>query len=149
MKNLPFYQKLGYLGALPFLLCVLGLMVFDNTFLRSFFILTQMAYGGMILSFLGGVHWAHALPREDYNQMGLAMLPTILGLCLFILPVVLKVYTLSLFGMSIGFLALFIMDKRYLNADWLPNGYIEFRRKITMIVFTCLAVSTGLVVFSG
>ncbi len=146
---MPYYQKLGYLGALPFILCVLGLVAFDHEYLRNFFILTQMAYGGMILSFLGGVHWAHALPRNDRHQMGLAMLPTICGLCLFILPVVLKVYTLSLFGMAIGFLALFIMDKRYLNGDQIPNGYILFRRKITLIVFTCLAVSVAIVTFSG
>lgn len=149
MKNLPYYQKLGYLGAVPFLLCVLGLLIFDDEYLRNFFVLTQMAYGGMILSFLGGVHWAHALPKKDHNQMGLAMLPTIFGLCLFILPVVLKIYTLSLFCMAVGFLALFIMDKRYLNADQLPNGYIEFRRKITLIIFTCLAVSVAVMTFSG
>ncbi len=145
MKDLPHYQKLGYVGILPFLICVIGLLVVEVPLLRNVFILTQMAYGGMILSFLGGVHWAHALPKKNERQMMMAMVPTIFGLLLFILPVVLQVYSLSLFGMAIGFLALFIMDKRYLNADQLPSGYILFRRKITMIVFTCLAASVTIV----
>lgn len=149
MKRLPFYQKLGYLGALPFILCTLGLLVFGDDYLRNFFMLTQMAYGGMILSFLGGIHWAHALPKDDKHQMGIAMLPTIFGLALFILPVILKVYTISLFGMAIGFLVLLVMDKRHLNADQLPSGYLMFRRKISLIVFICLALSVGLVTFGG
>lgn len=149
MKDLPFYQKLGYLGALPFVICTVGLLFAELGVLRNVFILTQMAYGGMILSFLGGVHWAHALPKKNDRQMMMAMVPTIFGLLLFILPVVLQVYSLSLFGMAIGFLALFILDKRHLNADQLPSGYIMFRRKITMIVFTCLAISIVSVSFYG
>lgn len=149
MRTLPFYQKLGYAGVLPFIICTIGLLIADQGVLRSVFILTQMAYGGMILSFLGGVHWSHALPKNNERQMILAMIPTIAGLFLFILPVVLQVYSLSLFGMALGFLMLYIMDKRYLNADQLPCGYIAFRRKITMIVFSCLAVSITSVSFYG
>ncbi len=147
MKDIPLYQKLGYLGTAPFILCAAGLLATRHDLLSNMFALIALGYGGMILSFLAGVHWAHALPKKNKRQMILAMIPTIICLALFVLPVILRVYSISLFLLAFGFLAMYVMDKRYLVADWLPGGYMVFRRKITLIVFFCLLVSIAAVSF--
>ena len=144
------YKILGYAGAIPFVFCAFELLRMtqldpaqNSAFFRmqSIIALTQLAYAGLIASFLSGVHWAHALPKENNAQALLAMIPTILSLVLFIAAGVMGFIASSLLIASIGFKLIFVMDKKFLEPDWLPHDYFKFRMIITLIACTSLLLS--------
>lgn len=135
------YKILGYAGALPFLACAAGLVfIHDSTFIDTLALL-QLIYAAMIASFLGGVHWSHALPRRDKAQMVLAMGPTIVSFGVILLPFMTGGYGVAYGIMAVLFLALYAADRRYLQQDWLPAGYMRFRAVITAVVFAALMIS--------
>lgn len=135
------YKILGYAGAIPFVLCAASLFYFQPQNLLSSIALIELAYAGFIASFLAGVHWAHALPRGHNLQALLAMLPTIIALGLFTIAFLTGSLVWPLLIGSIGFKLLFLMDKKFLEPDWLPADYFKFRIIITLIACTSLLLS--------
>lgn len=135
------YKILGYAGAIPFVICAAGLFLIEEHAITSLLALIQLSYAGLIASFLSGVHWAHALPRENTLQALLAMLPTIISLGLFVVAIVMGILAWPLFIASVGFKLIFVMDKKFLEPDWLPADYFKFRMVITLVACTSLFIS--------
>ncbi|MEY2883367.1 MAG: hypothetical protein RL490_1091 [Pseudomonadota bacterium] len=76
----------GLLGLIPFLAPpLLGLWVPVHA---GMFAVVALAYGALILSFLGGARWGLAVARPDpgFGVITLSMLPTLLALALLLLP---------------------------------------------------------------
>lgn len=76
----------GLLGLIPFLAPpLMGLWVPVHA---GMFAVVSLAYGALILSFLGGVRWGLAVARPDpgFGTITLSMLPTLLALVLLLLP---------------------------------------------------------------
>ena len=63
------YKVLGYLGTLPFFWLNFVIYSHKNFDTAVFQVLSMMAYGGMILSFLAGIHWALGLTRQNTKKM--------------------------------------------------------------------------------
>lgn len=135
------YKVLGYKGALPFIALTALLFLVDGH--SAEIALAQLAYASMILSFLAGVHWSHGLPRNNHKQVFLAMQPTIGAMFLFVMAIVTNGYGVILLLMAAGFPLVYMMDKKLLEATWLPDGYFDFRRKITILVTICLVLSAA------
>ena len=105
----------------------------------------QLSYGAMILSFLGGVHWGQAIPRNDQKQMSFAMVPTVASFLLMIYTVFFNPI-LPLFGMIILFWAVYVADRKLMPLEYIPEGYFTYRRNLTMIVSATLFFSALIMV---
>lgn len=150
----PLYKVLGYCGVIPFLVFTLGLYAFDET-IGKFLMAAQMLYAGLIASFLAGVHWSHSFPGSREGQMLSAMLPTIISLIMTglgfvilfggLLTMLPSKIILSLFFLFYAamFVVIYIFDWQWLDKTRLPEGYIAFRAKITVIVTGLITISIG------
>lgn len=138
------YKLLGYKGALPFIVIAVLLFVVED---KTPFALAQMAYASMILSFLGGVHWAHGLPRDNHKQVFIAMQPTIFAMFIFVMALATQAYAPMLGLMALLFPLIYIMDQKYLDTDQLPEGYFAFRKNLTLKVSVALLASAAAFLF--
>lgn len=136
------YPKiLGYLGALPFVVIAFALIVFhDDTVRTSFFAVLQLCYASMILSFLGGVHWPYAVAGRDNLRLTLSMIPTIICAALLYIGFSFNPFY-PLLGVASLFWFVFALDKKYYDMLVLPDGYLSYRRTLTMIVSGLLVLS--------
>ena len=71
MDTSDFHQRLavqlGYAGVFPFLLLMAGVWFADVSWMDDF-VKGQLAYGIVILSFLGGLHWGAAMLRPGLTE---------------------------------------------------------------------------------
>ncbi len=130
---------LGFAGLLPFLAASLGLWLADYPDSLAALDI-QLAYGAVILSFMGAVHWGLALGDGaiSYRRLGWSVVPALLGwLALLLNPV----YGLLL--MVLGFAGVYFGDLRAIAAGNAPAWYRALRRPLTLIVIASLASSYG------
>lgn len=141
MKTYP--KILGYLGVLPFLLCLLGLMFFNaHPVMGKIFIVFQISYSSMIVSFLGGVHWPLALKNDDKFRLTLCMAPTVISIFVLLYAFLINpVHTLLVWAML--FFGVYILDKKYADESGWNNEYLIFRRNITLVVTAILLITFG------
>lgn len=136
------YRHLGYGGLLPFIAFALALFLFTHPEIRQFLAFGQIIYAGLILSFLGGVIWAHALQDEAMPEsreaMIVAMIPTIASLFLVGMAALTGWVSFVLILMGAAFPAMFWIERRYLNQSRLPSGYGTMRFILTFVVAICL-----------
>ncbi|KPF78846.1 hypothetical protein IP88_03035 [alpha proteobacterium AAP81b] len=117
----------GVAGLIPFLAPPLATLVVPGA--TDLVAGLAAAYGALILSFLGGARWgleiAHARPRPAV--IGLAMLPTLGGLALLLLPPDLRPFQLAGLALLLGLH--FLWD---LSARGLPRWYPRLRTPLTV-----------------
>lgn len=116
----------GVSGLLPvaagFLADVLDLSVYDSN--MHHFILI---YGAVILSFIGGTHWAFAAMQQDRPAdtgwlFGISVLPSLAGWALAALP---GAYASA--GLSLCFLAVLPVDRYLVRAGLAPFWWMNLR----------------------
>ena len=61
-------HQLGYAGLLPFVFMLFGVWFADASWLQDF-VKGQLAYGIVILSFLGGVHWGAGMLSSELSAV--------------------------------------------------------------------------------
>jgi hypothetical protein len=98
------------------------------------------AYGAVILSFVGAVHWGIALTRTDLlDQHRTAawvwsVVPALLAwLALLIAPVAAAVI------LVVGFVAQYLQDRRLARRSSVPAWYLPLRLRLTSVACACLA----------
>jgi hypothetical protein len=138
MTKLPVY--FGYGGAVPFVLFMLLTFVAKDQSDLQIISFIQLSYGAMILSFLGGIHWGQAVPSNNKKQMSFAMVPTVACFLLMIWTFILDPI-LPLIAMASLFWLVFSADKKLMPLEFIPDGYFEFRKKLTIIVSATLVIS--------
>ncbi|MGD1878131.1 MAG: DUF3429 domain-containing protein [Kiloniellaceae bacterium] len=131
---------LGLAGLLPFLACAAAAWAAGD---RAYVIIVnlQMAYGAVILSFLGAVHWGLALAQNDagnWRRLGLSVLPALAGWLALMIP-----NALGLLLLAVGFVGVFFADRRSVAAGRAPAWYKALRKPLTLVVVLCLAASYG------
>ncbi len=135
------YKYLGYMGAIPFILAALGFFFTEDSSIQSTLTMLMMFYGGMILSFLAGVQWAHAIKNKMAYPMIVSMVPTIASFFIAGLSFLTGILGLPLLLMGAGFIVLYWLDLKYLDRTILPKDYLSFRLSLSVIVAVCFGIS--------
>ena len=129
----------GGLGLIPFFAGAVAAVAFAELY-RSFAQLELLAYGALILSFLGGGRWGLEIGRRPVRAgpIGLSMLPTVVGFLLLIAMSVSNAWRLV--GMSAAFVAQWAWDVR--SADT-PAWYPPLRHLLTAGAVGCMLVGAA------
>ena len=129
-------QWLGYAGLLPFVAALAGFLLSDAA-RQQYFAQQLLAYGAVILSFVGAVHWGIALAsgRLRIMRMALSVLPALLAWAALLLPAAAGAWLLLA-----GFLALRAWEASGPVADTLPAWYRRLRTRLTGAVVLVLLV---------
>ena len=120
-------RLLGWAGLVPFGLAALGTHSGIDTLVPYGF-LGGTAYGAVILSFLGAVHWGLAMQddRSPYWYVW-SITPALFGFAsLLLLDIEMRVVTLiPLFALT------WSVDRKAANYGLIPNWYMRLRSKLT------------------
>jgi hypothetical protein len=130
-------NALGYGGLVPFVAAALGIALLDGE-PRALAARALLAYGAVILSFLGAVHWGLLLARpvSDVERRLLAgVLPALAAWVALLLP---ERYGLALLVVAFG--AFWLYEHRVLGASQMPAPYLGLRRNLTLAVCSLLAL---------
>jgi hypothetical protein len=133
---------LGFLGAMPFLgLVSLAVLAgpLGSAAIGAWALAALLAYGAIILSFMGGVHWGWAMAAEEpsFERLGLSVLPALLGWGGFLLA-----GSLGFLVIAAGFAALLWLDLRAIAEGRAAPWYRQLRWPLTVIVTACLVVAS-------
>ncbi len=137
---------LGLCGAIPF---ALGIVVYA---LGGVWVLTTdlavrstVAYGAVILSFLGGVRWGLALLLENPDvrdsRFSLSILPSLIGWIAVLLP-----GFPALVLLAVAFAAQGAWDVGDAEDDGAPHWFGQLRTVLTALVCSLLSVMAVLVI---
>lgn len=116
----------GLLGIIPFVVPPLASLVVAEW--RPLAGALVAAYGALILSFLGGARWGLAVARAEppAGVVTAAMLPSLVGLALALLPEAWRVW--QLLGLAAALIMVLVWDWR---AAGLPGWYPRIRGLLT------------------
>ena len=126
---------LGYGGVIPFLAAALNSAI-GAPLPAEFALRIFVAYGAIILSFLGGIRWGTGLHPDASlaRELTLSVIPSLwAGICL-LLPSA----ELSVWGLLTGFLAMGFID-RYSPPVAMPLWMRRLRTHLTVAVTLCHA----------
>jgi hypothetical protein len=133
----PGASALGYAGLVPFAAAALGIALLDGE-LRALAVQALLAYGAVILSFLGAVHWGLVLARPSVDAarrlLG-GVLPSLAAWIALLLP--------ARFGLALLVLAFgtfWLYEHRVLGERLLPAPYLGLRRSLTLGACSLLAL---------
>ncbi len=121
---------LGYAGLLPFVAALLGFLL-GGDLRQAYFAQQFIAYGAVILSFVGAVHWGRALGagRMPTMRMSCSILPALLAWAALLLPARTAAWLLLA-----GFIALRAWEASPPVAQTLPAWYRGLRTRLTFAV---------------
>ncbi|MFN7753574.1 MAG: DUF3429 domain-containing protein [Pseudomonadota bacterium] len=137
-------------GVLPFAALTLGLWVLPPGW-RPAAGEALLGYGAVILSFVGALHWGHALLRRDEALRAgqaapvaadraflFSVCPALAGWTALQLPFV---PALGLLGA--GFIGQLMVDVHLARALSLPEAFLPFRLRVTAAVLLCLLAASA------
>ena len=133
---------LGFAGAIPFLgLAGLALLsvAFGGATLAAWALAALLAYGAIILSFMGGVHWGWAMAAEEpsFERLGLSVVPALFGWGGYLLG-----GSIGFLIIAAGFAALLWLDLRAIAEGRAASWYRRLRWPLTLIVTACLVAAS-------
>lgn len=119
---------LGFGGLLPFGAAAVGGLMISDPVLHELSLRALLAYGAVILSFLGGVRWGLAIvPTASASlatSLAISVLPPLLGWAALLLPP-----AGGLFALAIGFAGMLILDTQLPQA---PCWYRRLRMPLSL-----------------
>lgn len=134
---------LGYGGLLPFIATALG-SVLDGAH-AALWLDALQAYGAVILSFVGALHWGFAMLATDLDDAERdarylwSVIPALLAW-----PALLLSGGLASALLLVGFLLHYWQDRRLVRHCALPAWYLPLRGRLTGVACLCLIVSLPL-----
>jgi hypothetical protein len=126
---------LGLAGVLPFAAGALAAWRPDPV--GTFAATALLAYGAVILSFLGGIHWGLALDQAQPRpaQLALGVLPSLAGWV-----AVLAGGRAGILLLMAGFVGVLAQDLRLTRNGVAPPWFASLRTVLTTAVLLCLTV---------
>lgn len=128
-------KRLGYAGLLPFILSALILLLGHGPAI-SWALQAMVAYGAIILTFVGALHWTAALQAAGRSSsvglLILSVLPSLLAWLSLLLPT-----AAGLLLMIVGFILLYVFDR---NAWYRLPWFVVLRRNLTLVAVVCLLI---------
>ena len=134
---------LGGLGLVPFVGLSIASQAIEGN-LKTAALRGLLAYGAVILSFLGGIHWGAAMTRSisqtdhgiDAGRLCISVVPSLAGWASLLID---ARYGLAL--LAVGFAANLLLDIRSTRLGLVPPWYRRLRQPLTMIVVVALIVA--------
>jgi hypothetical protein len=130
---------LGYGGLIPFV-ALAAACYWDGAHAATW-LTGLLAYGAVILSFVGALHWAFAMTHPQLQAAPepalyiWSVLPALLGwLSLLLVPKAAAVLLIA------GLLAHYRQDVRLTRVITLPGWYLPLRLRLSAVACVCLAV---------
>ena len=140
----------GLAGLIPFVACAAAAWGVQPIFFRLA-ITAEVAYGAVILSFLGAAHWGLALAGQGaagdsrtastWLRMGFAVAPAIVGWATVLLALQPAYQATALIIQIAAFAALWYTDLRIARLGLLPSWYPPYRFVLTAVAIAALVVS--------
>jgi hypothetical protein len=139
---------LGVAGLIPFFVLTIAALSHPDPAAQRY-LLALVGYGGVILAFLGGIHWGFvlhpALPqgmtpdaRRDAVRLGLGVIPSLIGWAALLTPA-LGIPEIGLVVLIVGYLATVLGEHELRRRGGLmPSGYMAFRWGLTIVVLALL-----------
>ena len=131
-------RLLGLAGLVPFWACAIA-VVFGDDELASSALYAQVAYGALILTFLGGVHWGIALrsgTAPSWGRLGWGVTPSLVGWAALLMP---PAQGLGL--LAAGLAIALAVDLETLKEPTAPGWYAKLRRFLTTGALASLLVA--------
>lgn len=145
---------LGIAGLIPFAVCGLGALA-NAPPNDERALLALIAYGAVILAFLGGVHWGFGLdagsaaPSDIQRaRFGLGVLPSLIG-WVALLIAFLGFDRSALAVVTLGFLVTTIVEARASRRGYVPRGYMGLRWVLSSIVVVILVTVWLIMILHG
>lgn len=144
-RNLPpIAIALGIAGLIPFLVCSIGTLTLRDQDAERV-LLVLIAYGAVVLAFLGGVHWGFALPAPDAPglrqaqglRISLGVLPSLMGWLALVLPLV-AAPDLGLAVLIAGYVCTTAVETRGQQRGLLSQPYVWLRWGLSVGAVTLL-----------
>ncbi|TQF79402.1 DUF3429 domain-containing protein [Elioraea sp. Yellowstone] len=148
-RGLPFPAFwLGLGGIVPFAACGAALLLGPEGW-RGLALAALIAYGAVILAFLGAVHWGLALAataeaetRHARTRLTLGVVPALIGWGALLLPP-----WAGLTVLICGFLAVWATEEGASREGLVPARYLWLRRLLTLAVVVILSATlTGVLI---
>lgn len=134
-KTIALMSWLGYLGLVPFALCI-ATFTANTDFMGVNTRLLFLAYSAIILSFLCGILWSHALAyathKLSFPILLLSNLICLMGwLVIIIAP---EQFRLGVVVALVGYVCVWLVERIKLNAlgDEFPKDYKRLRSHLTV-----------------
>ena len=138
---------LGVAGLLPFIGCGILAVSPGTTETAKQGVLALLAYGAVILGFLGGVHWGFALrpmpegvvlpDAANRTRLAIGVVPSLIGWLALLAPLG-GVPDLGLAVLIVGFLAVVLTETQLSRRGLMPGGYMWLRWGLSVIVLMVL-----------
>lgn len=133
---------LGGLGIIPFVGLSLATPLATDV-LKAQLSFALMAYGAIILSFLGGIHWGLAIvavPKSDnmlWPRISLSVLPSLVAWVALLAP-----FSIGLLVLAAAFVAMLLVDIRASRMHEAPAWYPKLRWPLSCGAVAALLLGT-------
>ena len=136
----PIVNWLGYGGLLPFV--VSAFAVWADSSNSSLWRYALVAYGAVILSFVGALHWGFAMSQSDmtmHQRTYCFVWSVVPALMAWLALLMTSKYAIAM--LVAGFLTHFWQDRRLVQVANLPGWYLPLRMRLTLVA--CIALLSG------
>lgn len=143
---------LGIAGLIPFILTLIVVLIrpLDSPGATAIMI----AYGAVILSFLGAVHWGFALEpgglvtdqRLNHQRLSLGVVPALIGFLALIFLLVTHFPALALAALIVGFFLTIVGETIGRGRNLVTPNYLTLRWGLSIVVLAILLVTFFVVV---
>jgi hypothetical protein len=146
---------LGLAGLVPFIVLGIAALSQQNPVMADRYLLALVGYGGVVLAFLGGIHWGFVLhpklpegmtpdTRRDATRLGLGVLPSLIGWAALLMPA-LGVPAIGLVVLIVGYIAAIVTEQELRRrGTLLPSGYMALRWGLSVVVVVVLVTVLAL-----
>ncbi len=138
-------KSLGYLGLMPFVILAGALWLAPSSY-QSAVSEALLAYGAVILSFMGAIHWGLAIRLETQQEkkiLGYSVVPALMAWLALLIP---ELYAYSL--LLVAFVVLCIVDS-WLTTNYItPTWYPTLRIPLTAVVVASIILAQVAIVTS-
>ena len=132
----------GYLGFTPFALFSITPWI-TGGYIGEIAIIFQIAYGSIILTFLGGISWGW---RDDQPQqkknLSIGILYSLIA-CLMLVLIYLNMILFALLISVISFQSFYYFEKSTYDFKYKHEDYQKFRRMLSLLVAISFLISTA------
>ena len=132
----------GYLGFTPFALFSITPWI-TGGYIGETAIIFQIAYGSIILTFLGGISWGW---RDDQPQqkknLSIGILYSLIA-CLMLILIYLNMILFALLISVISFQSFYYFEKSTYDFKYKHEDYQKFRRMLSLLVAISFLISTA------